>query len=87
MTYILQISKKQLETLGDLSITGLLYEQGVPYQSSVRIEFEEFNTTQTIKNGGRDWVLIPEYVIGAICRNLLYLQEKGYQIEIGSYST
>jgi hypothetical protein len=83
----LQLTKKQLETIGSHSLQGILAEKGlIPNdEKAVRVEFETFSLEQCRKNDGPDWVLIPEYVVHCLCESVLSLAKQGYKVEIGEW--
>lgn len=84
----MRISKKQLETIGSASITGMLLTQKIIPNERMEIvlEFEQSSRELKEKNNGPDLIIIPEHVVMCICDDIVSLMARGYRVTITEYS-
>ena len=75
--------------MGEHSLTGIAVNQGWEpvTDKKIEIQFEESSFDFRKNNDGPEWVMVPEYVFGCLCRNVLELNAKGIAVIISEYST
>jgi hypothetical protein len=84
---VLQISKKDLETMGSNSLQGMIYNKlGCNVSKEIRIEFEQTSLGWRAEHNGPEGVIIPEYVPWCLCESIVNLMNSGYKLEIGEYT-
>jgi hypothetical protein len=83
----LQISKKDLETMGSNSLQGMIYNKFKPdVPKELRIEFEQTSLGWRTEHNGCDNIIIPEFVPWCLCESIVNLMNSGYKLEIGEYN-
>lgn len=78
----MDITKKWLQTCGDHSLEGALYEAGVRHPQPLTLRFEQgvLDPEQ-----GPDLLLVPDFVPVCLLRSVVSLCRQGYELKIETY--
>ncbi len=79
---IIDLSKRDLETIGTRSLEGLLLKHGMAEPGPITIRFQQSSTGWRQSNGGPEPLIIPEYVPMCLCESIVNLQRQGFTVTI-----
>lgn len=77
----MNITQDWLETCGDASLEGALYEAGIRTPQKVTLRFQRL----PINEKGPGLVIVPDYVPASLLVSVLSLLAEGYEFEIETY--
>ncbi len=81
----IDITKKDLETIGTHSLQGLLVREGFMEPGPITFRFQQSSTGWKEGNGGPDEIIMPEHVPMCLCASIASLQKKGYTITVEAF--
>ena len=85
LAYTLRLTRDDFEKIASRSILGRIWNECNELPKEITIEFPSRNLDWNEKHGGPDYLLIPEYVILAICDDIVYLKNNNVNVTIKSY--
>lgn len=85
----IKFTEELLAKMGSNSLLGILIsltkDQPLSSLEKVILQFPESSLDYCRNHNGPRWMMIPEYVIGCIIPNIIYLTKLGIEIEIQTY--
>ncbi len=82
----IDITKRDLETIGTRSLEGLLLKHGMAKPGPITLRFQQSSAAWKHQYGGPDSVILPEHVPMCLCESIVNLQEKGFTITIEAFT-
>ena len=79
---IIDITKKDLETIGTRSLEGLLVQHDMMEPGPIIFRFQQSSTGWKEGNGGPDFIIMPEHVPLCLCESIVNLQRQGFTVTI-----
>ena len=77
----MNITQDWLETCGDASLEGALYEAGIRTPQKVTLRFQRL----PVNEKGPGLLIVPDFAPVALLKSVLSLRAEGYEFEIETY--